>query len=253
MLRLPRTLVAAALAATAFTVHAASVKVTFDSPIFSGTPSPYYDAVRITFPAQSGNGSESLDVAAGRFHGAASNLVDIDPGRFVDNVTSLWMYCYDLYDRIGNGSVVTYTIDFTGVADRTLAFLGAVNAVRNAGQASVDPYAWLHPATAYEAAAIQLGIWESKYDSGWNIDSGAFSATGIESATRSALAGYFAALASAAPLERRYTMVLEARGAQDMITGDPPGSVPEPGTLALLVAPLALLALGRRRRDAGAR
>lgn len=250
MQRLARTLAAVALAATAVAAQAASVKVTFDSPIFDGTPAPSYDAVRITFPTLAGTGSESLDVAAGRFHGSASNVVGIEPGRFVDNVNSLWMYCYDLYETIGNGSVVTYNVNFAGATDRTLAFLGAVNAVRNSGAATPDPYAWLHPSTAYEAAAIQLGIWESKYDSGWNIDSGAFSASGIESATRSALAGYFAALATAAPLDRSYTMVLEARGAQDMITGDPPGTVPEPGTLSLLLAPLALLALGRRRSGA---
>ena len=255
MTRLSRTLVAAALAASAIaapTAHAASVTVTFDSNIFNGTPSPGYDQVRITFPKESGSGSESLSVNAGRFQGTASNLVDIEPGRFVDSVSDLWMYCYDLYDTIGNGQVVRYDINFNGVTDRTLDFLGAVNAVRNAGKPTVDPYAWLHPATAYEAAAIQLGIWESKYDTGWNIGSGAFSASGLESGTANALASYFAAIPSAASLDRQYTMVLQARGAQDMITGDPPpdNNVPEPGTLALVLGPVALLALRRRRNRA---
>ncbi|MBS0304877.1 MAG: PEP-CTERM sorting domain-containing protein [Proteobacteria bacterium] len=255
MSRLSRTLTAATLAAAAFaalTAQAASVTVTFDANIFNGTPSPGYDQVKISFPKESGSGSESLTVNAGRFQGTASHLVDIEPGRFVDSVSDLWMYCYDLYETIGNGQVVTYTVNFAGVSDRTLDFLGAVNAVRNAGKATLDPYAWLHPATAYEAAAIQLGIWESKYDTGWNIGSGAFSASGLEAGTASALASYFAAIPTAASLDRSYTMVLEARGAQDMITGDPPpdNNVPEPGTLALVLGPVALLALRRRRQRA---
>ena len=42
-------------------------------------------------------------------------------------------------------------------------------------------------------------------------------------------------------------MTLEAHGAQDMITGDPPAPVPEPGTLALLGAATAGLMATRRR------
>ncbi len=243
---------AAALAATAIASHAGTVTVTFDSPIFNGTPAPSYDAVQITFPKLAGSGSESLSVAAGRFQGTASNLVGIEAGRFVDSISDLWMYCYDLYDTIAGGQVVNYTVNFNGATDRTLAFLGAVNAVRNAGKPTADPYAWLHPANAYEAAAIQLGIWESKYDTGWNIATGLFHASGLESATASALSSYFGAVGTAAALDRGYTMVLEARGAQDMITGDPPPAVPEPGTLALALAPLAMLVFGRRARRTSA-
>lgn len=250
MPRLARTFVAAALAAAGFAAHAASVKITFDNPIFNGTPAPGSDAVSITFPAAGGGGtgSQTLSVAAGRFQGTASDLVDIAAGRFVDNLADVWMYCYDLYDTIGHGQVVAYTVNFTGATDRTLAFLGAVNSVRNTGKAVADPYAWLHPATAYEAAAIQLGIWESRYDSGWDIGAGSFRATLLEADTARTLASYFAQVGQADPLAREATMVLEARGAQDMITGDPPGTVPEPGTLSLLFAPLAMLALGRRAR-----
>lgn len=250
MPRFTRTLLAAALAAAAFAGHAAAVKITFDNPIFNGTPSPGYDAASITFPAAGGPGSQTLAVAAGRFQGSASELAGITADRFVDNLADVWMYCYDVYETIGSGRVVTYTVNFDGASDLTLAFLGAVNAVRNAGNPTPDRNAWLHPTTAYEAAAIQLGIWESLYDSGWDLGAGAFRATQLDAPTASALASYFARVGQAPALERQYTMVLEAQGAQDMITGDPPGTVPEPGTLSLLLAPLALLALGRRRSGA---
>jgi len=251
MPRFAQTLLATALAAAAFAGHAATVKIAFDNPIFNGTPSPGYDAVNITFPAAGGAGSQTLSVAAGRFQGTASDLVGITADRFVDNLADVWMYCYDVYETIGNGSVVTYTVNFDGATDRTLAFLGAVNSVRNAGNPTPDRNAWLHPTTAYEAAAIQIGIWESLYDSsGWDLNAGAFRASQLEAPTASALASYFAAVGQAPALERQYTMVLEARGAQDMLTGDPPGAVPEPGTLTLLLAPLALIAYGRRTRGA---
>jgi hypothetical protein len=244
MVRLLHTLAAATLALAASTGHAASVTIKFDSPIFSGTPAPRYDEVRVSFPGIGGS-PRSQTVHAGRFQGAASNLVGVDPGVFVDSVDDVFMYCYDLYESIGAGRAVGYTIDFDGEAARTLDFLGAVNAVRNAGVPAADPYAWLHPATAFEAAAIQLGIWESKYDSGWDIGGGAFSAAGLEPATRSALSAYFGAINSSPSIDPGFVMTLEATGAQDMIAGDPPGAVPIPGTLWLTLGPLALLASGK--------
>jgi MYXO-CTERM domain-containing protein len=242
-----RVISTAALLAAGAAASAASVHVQFDNPIFSGVAAPAYDAVTIRYPGQGGGASVTASVAAGRFQGTASNLQGIDPSVLVDNVADLYLYCYDLYEHVGNGWSVDYTVNFDGAAARTLDFLGAVNAVLSQGQAEVDPYAWLHPGNGLMAAAIQLGIWESKYDSGdWSISSGAFQATGLEAQTASYLAGFLAALPGTASLDARYVMVLEAAGAQDMITGDPPSGVPEPGTLAL--AGLAGLALLRRRQ-----
>lgn len=104
------------------------------------------------------------------------------------------------------------------------------------------------------AAAVQLGIWESKYEDvngAWDIANGSFKASGLETATKTHLDSFFAAINSSASLDGKYVMTLEANGAQDMITGDPPPTdVPEPGTLALLGA--AIVGLVTTRRRAGA-
>lgn len=247
MNRFHRIALAAAFVLGSSAASAASVHVKFDNPIFSGLEAPSYDAVTITYPTLAGGGSASLTAAAGRFQGTASNLVGVDASVFVDGVDDLFMYCYDVYERVSGGQSADFTINFGGAAARTLEFLGAVNSVLSQGFDEVDPYAWLHPANGLMGAAIQLGIWESLYDSGWDIGSGAFRASGLEAQTKGYLDRFFNALPGSTPLASRYVMTLEASGVQDMITGDPPSDVPEPGTLALAAAALAG-ALARRRK-----
>ncbi len=223
---------------------ASTVHVVFDNPIFSGTG---YDQVAITFPNQIGNQSTTESVLAGRFKGKATNIVGVDPGIFVDGPNSLYMYCYDVYENINSGWSVDYTINLDGERARTLDFLGAVNFVLNQGKTTYDKFAWLHPVNGSQGAAIQLGIWESLYDtSGWSLVDGNFKATGLDSGTNSWLTSFFSNIEATNSVDGKYVMTLEARGAQDMITGDPPATVPEPGTLALLGVALIALAYTQR-------
>ena len=246
--RLP--LAALALTVVSGVAHAAMVHVQFDNPIFNGVPTPSYDAVTITYPAQGTGAPRSVSTAAGRFQGTASNVVGVNPSIFTDSVDDLFMYCYDVYEPVGSGWGVDYTIMLDGEQARTLDFLGAVNAVLNQGKPVYDTYAWLHPTSGAMAAAVQLGIWESKYESGgWDLASGSFLATNIDSTTQVYLNSFLAAIDGASALDGRYAMTLEAAGAQDMITGDPPASVPEPGMPALVAAAAtAALWTARRRR-----
>ena len=249
--------------AAAGTASAAAVTIQFDNPIFA--PFSGYDVVGIKFPSAPGGvlADRSLNVAAGRFQGTASDLDGIAPAVFVDSVSNVFMYCYDLYETIAGGRTVRYQINFGGETARTLDFLGAVNSVLNTqrGQTgdSYDRFAWVHPTDIYQSAAIQLGIWESRFDSSsqWNLADGLFQAWNLDGSAGAADAGsgkthwyveqFLAHREAADALDGQYAMTLVANNAQDMITGDPPSRVPEPGSLVL--AGLALAALvGARRK-----
>ncbi|MCY7309068.1 MAG: PEP-CTERM sorting domain-containing protein [Rhodoferax sp.] len=227
----------------------ASVHVVFDNPIFNGSG---YDVVTIKFPKPiPAQGSITQTVAAGRFQGTGSNVVGVDPSIFVDGLDNLYLYCYDIYEGINHGASVTYKINFDGELARTRDFLGAVNYVMSPDKTKIDPFAWLHPINGFQGAAIQLGIWESKYETtdllSWSLASGSFSATGLETATQNYLNAFTAVINTTEAVGDKFVMTLEATGFQDMLAGDPPVAVPEPGTLALFGIALAALAVRSRR------
>jgi hypothetical protein len=85
----------ATMIATAGAANAAAVTITFNNPIFDQLPGPDSDTVRITY--KTGSETRDLQTNAGLFTGSATNLSGVEPSIFVNSISDVLMYCYDIY------------------------------------------------------------------------------------------------------------------------------------------------------------
>lgn len=230
-----------------------TVTLTYDNPIYAHGSDGVVLAGNPPGPPTS---YPYTSVGAGEFGATVNSYTGgLTSANFVDSQSDFFLYCYDLFQTISAGGQFTYTVNYTAAQSRTLDFLGAVNYVLNGNtNAWSDPFAWLHPANAGVSAAIQLGIWDSLYDtdSDFSLATGSFQASGLDAGTTSEYALFQAAVQNASvndvPLSQ--TMVLQSADHQDQITGyrPPRRDLPEPGSLALLAAGLIAAGVARRAR-----
>jgi len=242
---------AAASFAFSTTVTADTLTLQWDSPVFN--PFGYPDPISVS----TDSGLTSQSVRGGRFQGTVLGVTGvINASNLVDSADDFWTYCYDLFQYIHNGETVTYTVNYAGPTARTLDFLGAVDYVLNGNSNTwSDPFAWLHPANSHVAAAIQIGIWESLYDtSGWSLDAGLFRASGLEAATLTQYAAFQNAVTSPSvnDLPALFAATIESDTHQDQIIGRvsrvvPQQELPEPSSLALFALAGVFAAVTRRR------
>jgi hypothetical protein len=184
-------------------------------------------------------GASFENAGASRFTGTVIAESGVPPGTIVPGGGTIFAYCYDLFNDLSSG---TFNVAPGGAASPTLDFLGAVNAVLGGGSEL-----WLNPGSGDVAAAIQLGIWESKYDGTFDLGSGAFQATGLDPATLAQFNAFVAAMATSGSASGSQVMLLVGNG-QDLITARRGNfDVPEPGTLALFALGTALVGWVRRR------
>ena len=265
-------LTVAALPAEAGLTSIGQVDILFNSPIyFDASPSGAdYDNVRLRSTISGVGGATN----AGMFQGIALNASGgFDPEVLYRGPDDVLLYCVDLFQRISAGASPTYEVlaldnagpnvlaagNGHGTArnfDRTLDFLGALNVLlENSFGFGEGAYNWLNPNSGWMSGAIQVGIWESLYESAGtdlSVTSGAFSVERLSSQGTQLLSTVFDAVNGApngyaySALAPNQVLVLASDTKQDMIVGDPPRPVPAPAPLALIAGGLALLV---RRRE----
>jgi hypothetical protein len=233
----------------------------------------------LKFDFDDGSNSRTSWVRAGMLEGKATSAVDFNPVDLYFTEDQMFLYCVDImtdlktdkttYDVkevasdlvVGNGSAGAPRRDF----GRMLEFLGAVNATL-AGDTynlSFGDANWLNPISNDVSGAIQVGIWESLYEAdGVTLahSSGDFSIpASLSSDGASFLTTVFNAMGSGSTsaLSANQVRWFETDEGQDLLgyLNDPAPDlsdrqkIPEPATIALLMAGVGMLCFRSRRRS----
>ncbi len=184
------------------------------------------------------------DILAGGFTGTQTDLLFPSP-------STILFWCFELDQFFGFGG--TYT-DYaaTTVSDPAANLALAELFTEVFGGSAVSA-----PISDATSAAVQLAVWEIRYDtgnaSGYHLNNGSFTATGGLGAVSTAQT-LLDNLGSPGNQPSRYNITLLASpSSQDFITATPrpPFLTPEPSLLSLLGVGLTAMLLAMRRRIGG--
>lgn len=162
------------------------------------------------------------------------------------NGNSFHSLCVDVMQNISFGS--TYT-DYTAVSAATHGFSATQESLLN--KLYTNHYAASRASNA-SAAAFQIAAWEIAYDGNGTLDIGGGSfimGAGGSAAAKTTASGWLGTLAGASTGNWTFT-VLESGRHQDLLVAMP---VPEPSSMAMLLAGLGVMgAIARRRKSPAA-
>ena len=218
---------------------------------------------------------QTINAWAGAFVAEAQAIEGdpFDPSVLYRSPNEVILYCLDIFNDLdyANGFVQYTVYEFNDTVDPTtstalfepivrrgreipglnvsgnlnqvLDFLGAVNTVLDGTEYVFDndntDRNWLNPAYSWVSSAIQVGIWESLYDTGLNIDKGHFSVNGLSRKGESLLDSAFAQMTTTDSLSRDQVLLFQPVSGGQTLIGDPDmSSIPLPGTAWLILVGL---------------
>ena len=221
---------AALFMATALSVSATTVSLTYDGPSAVNPQTATITAA----PVMSPSGSWPLTVGAYGFE-----MTDTS-----GQMGSFLAWCLDISHYLGTSGESSYTVTDTPFASSYGLDSGQMARVQSVFDAN---FGLLDVTVGNQAAGFQLALWNALYDTDWVIAGGAFSATASTSILSLANGYLTAAHLFSGDSVWNLTFLESNTGRQNLVTATP---VPLPAGGLLLLAALGGLGLARRRKTA---
>ncbi|MBU2991601.1 VPLPA-CTERM sorting domain-containing protein [Octadecabacter sp. 1_MG-2023] len=227
-----------------YTLTSKSLKAVAAAALLTLATAPASSAASLKFESWA-SGYETVDVTAPSYNGAAGGFVMND----VDTSDSFVVFCLDILGVIYSN--VTY--DYTTTA---APFSNSQSPLNMTGLQNLFDTGYSNAlASSTTSAAFQVALWNTVYDTDWDVNGGTFSQD--DDGAVKDMANEFLAAANGYTGPSTWTLsFLEGentdpniRRSQNLVTAAP-SPVPLPATGLMLVAAIGGLAMTRRRKTA---